>query len=128
MFDFLAIDWGSKRTGLAFGSTITQLVLPYNKPLLTIEVYSVLEEHIKLKKIQFLVIGKPTNFQLQNTEVTTQINNFCEELKIRLPELKQYYVNENNTSKNNLKTKDPHTINHNAALEIARIYLSGIPI
>ena len=62
MFDFLAIDWGSKRTGLAFGSSLTQLVLPYNKPLLTIEVYSVLEEQIKLKKIQFLVIGKPTNF------------------------------------------------------------------
>jgi RNase H-fold protein (predicted Holliday junction resolvase) len=126
MFDFIAIDWGSVRTGLSFGSTSTELVIPYDKELFTTDLLEVLEAQIKLKKPTTIVIGKPTNFKLNKTSITLLIEEFIEQLKEKYPDMNYVYINENNSSKNDLNLKNKHTINHNAALVIARRYVDGL--
>jgi RNase H-fold protein (predicted Holliday junction resolvase) len=126
MFDFIAIDWGSVRTGLSFGSTSTELVIPYDKELFTTDLMEVLEAQIKLKKPTTIVIGKPTNFKLNKTSITLLIEEFIEVLKAKYPDMNYVFINENNTSKNDLKLKNKHTINHNAALVIAKRYLEEL--
>ena len=114
------------RTGLSFGSTTTELIIPYDKELFTTDLMTVLEAQIKLKKPTTLVIGKPTNFKLNKTSITLLIEEFIEELKEKYPDMNYVYINENNSSKNDLKLKNKHTINHNAALVIARRYVEGL--
>ena len=123
MFDFIAIDWGLVRTGLSFGSTTTELVIPYDKELNTVDLLDVLEVQIKLKKPTTLVIGKPTNFKLNKTSITLQIEEFIEVLQAKYPDLQYVFINENNSSKNNFNLKNKHTINHNAAYVIGKRYL-----
>jgi RNase H-fold protein (predicted Holliday junction resolvase) len=125
MFDLLAIDWGSKRTGLAIGSTSTQLVIPYKHPVITKDIWVVIAELIKEKKITTIILGLPTTFDLRNTEVTNSILAFQNELHILYPTMKIITVNENNTTKNQIDIKNKHDKNHLAALEIANIYLNN---
>lgn len=126
MFDFIAIDWGSVRTGLAFGSSLTGLVIPYTKELMTKNLLEILDVEIKSRRIITLVVGKPTNFKLQNTQVTEKILKFTEALKAQYPKMNLIMVNENNTSKAGKDLKDKHLINHNAAAEIGTRYLADL--
>jgi RNase H-fold protein (predicted Holliday junction resolvase) len=45
------------------------------------------------------VIGLPTNFSGQDTEVTTQIRNFARKFQQDFPHLKIHFVNERGSSK-----------------------------
>jgi RNase H-fold protein (predicted Holliday junction resolvase) len=124
MFDIIAIDWGHVRTGLAFVSSSTGLIVPYSKDLNTIDLKSVLKNEIELKKITRIVLGKPTNFKLQNTEVTEKIIEFSEYIKETYPKIKIGFVNENGSSKLSKDGKDKHSINHLSAMEIGKRFLS----
>lgn len=126
MFDFIAIDWGSVRTGIAFGSTQTQLAIPYQKPLFTKEVFEIIEKLIQKYKFKYIILGRPTNFKLGSTSVTNNIEEFAEKLAEIYPSLPIIFVNENNTSKIGKGLKDKHQINHLAALEIANRYIQSL--
>jgi hypothetical protein len=58
------------KPAIFFGSTTTELVIPYDKELFTTDLLEVLEAQIKLKKPTTIVIGKPTNFKLNKTSIT----------------------------------------------------------
>ncbi len=126
MFDIIAIDWGSVRTGLAFGSSESGLVIPYNKELDTKDLKEVLTQEINKKSINTIILGLPTNFKLQDTTVTTSIRIFAKELEEYFPTIKLIFVNENNTSKAGKGLKNKHSINHIAAVEILNIYLNNL--
>jgi RNase H-fold protein (predicted Holliday junction resolvase) len=126
MFDFIAIDWGSIRTGIALGSTQSELAIPYSKPLFTKEVIDIVEVLMQKHNFTTIVIGRPTNFKLGPTIVTKKIEEFATLLSTIYPLKEIIFVNENSTSKQGIGLKDKHQINHLAALEIANRFIDSI--
>jgi RNase H-fold protein (predicted Holliday junction resolvase) len=149
MFDIIAIDWGEIRTGIALVSSQTSLVLPYQEEVFTKNLEEILAKIILDKKTKTLVIGKPTNFELQDTETTKSIDKFVKVLEESYTELEIVFVNENGSSKISKNTltsiritggssiiRKPfkeskisqfskHTVNHLAAVEIANRFLNS---
>ena len=123
MFDLLGLDWGSKYFGMAFGSSLTGLVFPSQKVYLAENIWETLEEEISARKTKILIIGLPTNFKFQHTEVSQKVLDFIDEFKLKFPSIEVKTVNERNTSKNweSLNTKLIHNL---AAKEILELYLN----
>ncbi|NJK71867.1 MAG: pre-16S rRNA-processing nuclease YqgF [Thermales bacterium] len=84
MFDILAIDWGQKRYGLSYGDSSTKLVIPDKNHRFTKNIYSDLELIFNSKPINTIVIGLPTNFQLQSTKITQVIEDFILVIKQKI--------------------------------------------
>ena len=125
MFDILAIDWGSKRFGLAFGSSSNGIVLACNYDCFTDNIWQVLDTEISERKVQKIIVGMPTTFDLQKTKVSLQIEGFVVELKTIFPKIVVISVNERNSTKKALfKNSDlkKHLLNHQAAVEILESY------
>lgn len=99
MFDILGIDWGEKKCGLAFGNSLTHLVIPSLKHNQTDKIIDTITKILKEKKIKTIVIGIPTNFYQKNTLITENIYSFGNTLK-KITNIKIVYINENNTTKN----------------------------
>ena len=121
MFDILAIDWGSQRFGLAFGSSSNNIVLACGYDCYTVEIWKVLEKEIIGRKIQKIIVGMPTTFDLKKTKVSIQIEDFIAGLKTVFPEIDVILVNERNSTKKALLKNSElkkHLLNHQAAVEI----------
>jgi RNase H-fold protein (predicted Holliday junction resolvase) len=126
MFEYLSIDWGLKRSGLAFGNP--NLVLAYQQELMTKDIWQVLDLEILKRKTKVLVVGVPTNFFGQKTQTSYLILDFIDELKIKYSELKIEAMEEKGStrlSKKMLKT-DKHDINHQSAVNILNWYFEKI--
>jgi RNase H-fold protein (predicted Holliday junction resolvase) len=138
-FDYLFVDWGSKRTGVAYGDSQTFLVVPYAKNLDTNNLSVFLIEQITEKKITTLVFGRPFNFKLQHTKTTGNILQYTEELKELILEQKIKvnidWINENGSTQANQNLIKPanklskeakqdrkNQINHLAAMELGQRY------
>jgi RNase H-fold protein (predicted Holliday junction resolvase) len=83
MFEFLAIDWGSVRIGMAFGSSFG-LVLPFGENLDWGNFWQILKNQIETRKTQKIIVGIPTNFEFGKTETGTKIELFITELEQKL--------------------------------------------
>jgi putative transcription antitermination factor YqgF len=81
MFNYLSIDWGTKYFGIAFGSSDTGLVVAYQKVVHSDEIWVELERIISGKNIECIVLGIPTNFNLQPTANTHKVEAFKLELE-----------------------------------------------
>ncbi|MEI6728012.1 MAG: RuvX/YqgF family protein [bacterium] len=130
MFDYLCIDWGHLRCGLAFGDSKTGLVIPFVGNIDTKNLNQVLEKEIHTRKIKNIVIGRPTNFKMGNTEVTNKIEAFILELKLLYPGISFFTENERNSSKNAKLSGakfDKFSINHLAAMQILQSYFEANP-
>jgi putative transcription antitermination factor YqgF len=125
-FSHLAIDWGQKRSGLAFGDQISGLIIPYQKELQTVDLLEVIFEQIKQKNIQEIIIGLPTNFSFEPTLITNQIWEFIKILQKKFPQISIKTVNERNSTKQSKeilgKVVNKHNLNHQAACQILSIY------
>jgi RNase H-fold protein (predicted Holliday junction resolvase) len=84
MFDYLCIDWGSHRVGLAYGSSQTKLILPYNQVLENHECIAIILDLLVQKKIEYIILGRPTTFKGDKTRVTSEIELFKTELEQKL--------------------------------------------
>lgn len=87
MFDLLAIDWGKKRIGMAFGNLETKLVLPFDLDLNWFNFWEVLEIQLKNRQIKKIILGMPVNFEFGKTKISTQIEIFLEDLQEFLDEI-----------------------------------------
>jgi putative transcription antitermination factor YqgF len=135
MFDILAIDWGSIRFGMAFGSSEMGLVIPCTYDCFEKEIWQILEKETTERKIQILVLGMPMTRQLKDTEVSLKVKHFLTELKLKLPEIQIETINERNTTAKAMvkildkptknKTVSKHGINHNSAVEILNLWLES---
>ncbi len=126
MFDIIAIDWGSKRFGLAFGSSSNGIVLACNYDCNTFDIWTILNKEIEVRKTQTIIVGMPTTFGLRKTEVGICIENFMIKLRSKFSFIKIIIVNErNSTKKALLKNSDlkKHALNHQAAVEILESWL-----
>ena len=125
MFDVISIDWGSKRVGLAFGSSESCLIIPYSFELLTCNIFVVLDEEIENRNIQQFIVGYPTTFFGEKTSITTQVEEFISELALAFPKITITTVNERNSSKLSkalINKSEKHSINHQSACEILKWY------
>jgi putative holliday junction resolvase len=133
MFDILAIDWGSVRFGLAFGSSEMGLVLPCVYNCETKNIWQILEKEIFQRKIKTIILGMPMTRQLKDTEVSLKVKMFLEQLKVKFPKIEIEIINERNTTAKALvkiqaqptknKSVSKHGINHNSAAEILNLWL-----
>jgi putative transcription antitermination factor YqgF len=135
MFDILAVDWGSVRFGMAFGSSKTELILPCLYNCLTKDIWNILEREINDRKVNTIVLGMPMTRQLRDTEVSIKVKIFLEKLKQNFPEIVIEIINERNTTTKAMlkilnqpiknKTVSKHGINHNSAVEILNLWLEN---
>ena len=81
--NFLGIDWGSKRIGLAIGDSETKIASPYK----TVGELTEILDIIKNEEIGGLVIGRPFKMSGDKREISSQYLSFLNQLKekIRLP-------------------------------------------
>lgn len=87
MFDLLAIDWGKKRIGMAFGNLETRLILPFDLDLNWFNFWEILEIQLKNRAIKKIILGMPVNFELGKTKTGVQIETFMEDLQEFLNEM-----------------------------------------
>jgi putative transcription antitermination factor YqgF len=126
MFDIIAIDWGSKRFGMAFGSSFNSIVLAYNYDCYTSEIWSILTKEIFERKTKKIIVGMPTTFDLKKTEVSFNIEKFVLELKEKFAFVEIVTVDERNSTKKALLKNSQlkrHSLNHQAAVEILESWL-----
>lgn len=128
MFDHLAIDWGSKRLGLAVGDIGSGLVLPYNKCFIDTQIELILAQVLTDKPlIKTIVLGYPTNFNLDKTEVTKQVEKFATQVQQIIHQnkwaIQVKLFNERGTTKAyKSETNNKENINHLAAVKILQQY------
>ena len=80
MSKILAIDYGSKRVGVAITDSL-KIIATGLLTVSTINIYSFLEEIIQKEKISHIVIGLPKNLDNSNTDSTYEISVFINKLK-----------------------------------------------
>ncbi|MGY8931123.1 MAG: Holliday junction resolvase RuvX [Flavobacteriales bacterium] len=80
MSKILAIDYGSKRVGVAITDSL-KIIATGLSTVSTINIYSFLEEIIQKEKISHIVIGLPKNLDNSNTDSTYEISVFINKLK-----------------------------------------------
>ncbi len=135
MFEFLAIDWGSVRIGMAFGSSFG-LVLPFGEVLDWNNFWQILKNQIETRKTQKIIVGMPTNFEFGKTETGTKIELFIIELAQKLKnwdEIENYFeqgkIKKNFFSKIEIvtinernSTKNTQNVNLSASGEFSQNY------
>jgi putative holliday junction resolvase len=94
----LAIDLGTKRTGLAVTDPLKILA----NPLETIDTYQLmnyLKSYCSREDVEALVLGLPTRLNGQDNEMTPRVMQLKEELEKAFPEKKIVLIDERFTSK-----------------------------
>ena len=86
MNHILAIDYGLKRTGLAFAIYPILIAHPY-KTVPTNQLGSYLEEYIKANNVKTILLGLPSKMNQNNTDVTSVINGYKLKLMQKYPEI-----------------------------------------
>lgn len=72
---YLAIDFGSKRVGLALSDEGGILGFPY-KTIENKDIIKILKEIIKKEEVGKIILGLPLNFQMEETEQTQKVRRF----------------------------------------------------
>ena len=80
MSKILAIDYGSKRVGVAITDSL-KIIARGLATVSTNKIYSFLEEVIDKEMISHIVIGLPKNLDNSNTDSTYEISVFINKLK-----------------------------------------------
>jgi putative holliday junction resolvase len=103
MSRILAIDYGTKRIGLA----VTDPMQIFASPLNTVspkDFDRFLEDYLKTEEVEDFVIGYPVQMNNQPSESVNYINPFIKKLKKTFPEKHIHLVDERFTSQMALKT------------------------
>lgn len=126
MFDIIGIDWGQKRVGLAFASSSSQLILAADYACYTNHIWNILDQEVCNRKTKKIIIGRPVNFNQQDTIITNKIDSFVAELKARYLNLDIITINERNSSADarfgGMEKPDKQQLNHLSAVKILEYY------
>ena len=94
----IAIDYGSKRCGLAvtdplrlIASGLTTVATPYLIPYL--------QEYFKVEEVDLIVLGQPKRHDGSFSDIESEILVFIEKLRLSFPDLDVQRVDERFTSK-----------------------------
>ncbi len=92
----LAIDYGSKRVGIAVTDN-EQIIATALKTVATSEIFDFLEKYLQKEQVEAFVIGKP-HATIQN-ERTLAIKSFVSKIQSKFPQIPLFFVDESFTSK-----------------------------
>ena len=94
----LAIDYGTKRTGLAVTDP-QQIIASGLTTVETSQLLLFLHNYMAKEPVECLVIGNPKNLDNTPAQSADSINQFTKKLKITYPEMPVYSIDERFTSK-----------------------------
>ena len=110
MSKIIAIDYGSKRVGVAITDSLKMIAFGLST-ILTEEVFIFLDELIKKESISEIVVGLPKNLDNSQNEITDAVSAFINKLNQKYPDILINSIDERFTSKisnkilNQLETK-----------------------
>lgn len=94
----IAIDYGSKRTGIAVTDPLQLIASPLTT-ISTKELIPFLKKYFDQEEVENLVIGMPKNLSNQDTHSTASVRKIILQLEKNFPSLKIVEVDERFTSK-----------------------------
>lgn len=91
MSKILGIDYGSRRIGLAIGEETLKIALPFDIILNKVGWVGQLRRVIDGEKVYRLVVGRPLNMSGEETQKTSEVEEFISELELNfhLPIIRQ---------------------------------------
>lgn len=98
MARILAIDFGSKRTGIAVTDEL-QLIASGLTTVPTIEIYDFLKEYLNNERVEMFLVGEPKQMNNTISESEKDILPFIEKLKKLYPSIPIKRIDERFTSK-----------------------------
>jgi putative Holliday junction resolvase len=122
---YISLDVGLKRTGIARGSEVARLAEPL-RTVATTDIIKILKELIEEYNISALVVGLPRNLQGNNTQQTNWVRDWVNHAKSKL-DLPFYWQDEVLSSKiaeaKKKSYKRPHDVDSLAAAVILQDFL-----
>jgi len=94
----LAIDYGSKRTGIAVTDT-EQIIASGLTTIETSQIFIFLTNYFTKEKVECLVIGNPKNLDNTPAQSAYGVQEFIKKLKNKYPDMPLYMIDERFTSK-----------------------------
>ena len=94
----LAIDYGTKRTGIAVTDEL-QIIASGLTTVVTEKLLEFLKDYIKNENVELFVIGEPKQMNNQASESEIYIQSFIEKLTKAIPDIPIKRVDERYTSK-----------------------------
>jgi putative Holliday junction resolvase len=94
----LAIDYGSKRVGIAVTDPL-QIIATALTTVLSHEIMTYLENYLKTEVVECIVVGEAKNLDGSEADSTRLINDFVKGLHKRFPQVKIEMQDERFTSK-----------------------------
>src|SRR5437764_2020494 len=98
MARILAIDFGTKRTGIAVTDPL-QIIATALQTVETSLLMSFLSDYFRKEKVESIVVGEPKNMDNTPSEISKDVEGFILELKRKFPEKKIIRIDERFTSK-----------------------------
>lgn len=93
----LAVDYGTKRVGIAVTDTL-QIIATGLTTVHSKDVVNFIDEYLKKEKVDTIVIGEPKTLLNSDSENAVHVEAFIKHLKKRLPEVKIERYDERFTS------------------------------
>ena len=103
MSKIIAIDYGSKRVGVAITDSLRMIAFGLST-ILTEEVFVFLDKLIKKESISEIVVGLPKNLDNSQNEITDAVSAFINKLNQKYPDILINSIDERFTSKMAKKT------------------------
>ena len=98
MARIMAIDFGSKRTGIAVTDEL-KMIASGLTTVPTIEIYDFLKEYVTKERVEMFLVGEPKQMDNTISESEKNILPFIEKLKILFPSIPVKRIDERFTSK-----------------------------
>lgn len=93
----LALDYGTKRTGIAVTDTLRIIATPLDT-ILTAELLTFLKNYLQKESVDEFVVGMPKTLRNEDSEIAPLVRAFVEELKKNFPDKPVHLADERFTS------------------------------
>ena len=135
MSQILAMDYGAKRTGIAFTDDM-QIIASGLTTVATESLLDFLDSYVKKEKVELFLIGEPKQRDNSPSDIEYEIRPFLKKLSARFPDIPIERVDERFTSKMAFQTmidsgmskgkrKNKALVDEISATIILQSYLSG---
>lgn len=94
----IAIDFGTKRTGIAVTDSL-KIIATGLTTLETKEVLTFLDNYMKKEAVECIVVGEPKTVTNEDSNIAPKVNEFVKKLKEKFPAMKVDRLDERFTSK-----------------------------
>ncbi|UNY97572.1 Holliday junction resolvase RuvX [Zhouia spongiae] len=98
MARIIALDYGTKRTGIAVTDEL-QIIASGLTTVNTLDLIPFLTDYVSKEKVELIVVGEPKRLHNEASEVETQIEKFLGKLRGVLPKMPIKRIDERFTSK-----------------------------